>query len=668
MQLLPSRIAMRIPMGFGLMLVIALVIGAVGYINIVRLADGFTRYETVRASTALVNNASVLFSDLRGQAKVYVASGRRADADRFNELAGELRNELAVIVQKVDSDAARDVVSSLLTELDNYEGNFAMITSAVSMRDNARSQMDSQGGQMANTLNAAVTRLINDATYQDAALLGRLLEKLMHGQLEATRMRSAYSPETKAAAEQAFAELQKTITETGRQVSDIIAYAAMSTLSKAMEDYASAFERSLLQTARVEEAGNAGSAEIADTIADQMQRLVTIQRGAMSQERDSAFETVRLSELVIAASSAIALLLGIALSILTIRTLVPPLRALTQALRRLAERDWTTEVPGLARRDELGDIARTVAVFKDNGLEAERMTEAQSREAQAKQARQEKMEQAIAQFEAAVGNALGALSGSAAVLNQTAQGMSELAETTSGRATAVAAAAEEASVNVQTVAASSEELYASVEEIGRQVASSTEIAERASLQAETAGGKVQSLADAAERIGAVVQLISDIAGQTNLLALNATIESARAGEAGKGFAVVASEVKNLAGQTGKATEEIAQQIGAIQAETRETVAAIAEIRKTIVSVSEITTAIASAVHQQSAATAEISRNVQQASSGTQEVTTNIVTVSEAAVQTGTGARSVLDSSTTLSEQSSVLRREVDRFLETIRAA
>lgn len=668
MRFLPSRIAMRIPMGFGAMLVIALIIAAVGFVNILRLSDGFTRYEAVRDYSAQVNKVAILFSELRGTAAAYVAGANSDDADRFNATAGELRNELAGLAQKVTNDEGRAAIGNLLTEMDSFEGNFAQLTSLVSMRNNARGRMDTQGEQMVGVLSTAMIRLSDEIAYQDAALLGQLQEKLMRALLEATRMRSAYSPETMQNAQAAFDALEKGVKDISRQVGDPVAYEAMTTLTKAMADYASAFERSVAMTAKLEDVGRTSNEEIGGRINAEMARLLDLQQNQMASERERAFDTVYLAEAFIVAAAVVALLLGILLSYVTTRSLVPPLRALTGALDRLARRDWATDVPGQQRRDELGEIARAVDVFKQNGIESDRLAEQQAAENAAKLARQARIEQAIGAFESAVGSALGALTGSAGELDRTAQGMSSLAEQTSGRATAVAAAAEQAAANVQTVAASSEELYASVEEIGRQVTSSTEIAEEANRQAETAGGRVQSLAEAAERIGDVVQLISDIAGQTNLLALNATIESARAGEAGKGFAVVASEVKNLAGQTGKATEDIARQIEAIQSETRETVTAIADIRKTIVQVSEITTAIASAVQQQSAATAEISRNVQQASAGTQEVTSNIVTVSEAAVQTGEGARSVLGSSATLSEQSKILRHEVDRFLESIRTA
>ena len=270
-------------------------------------------------------------------------------------------------------------------------------------------------------------------------------------------------------------------------------------------------------------------------------------------------------------------------------------------------------------------------------------------------------------FEANVKGIVESVSSSATEMQGSAQSMSSTAEETSRQSTAVAAASEEASTNVQTVASAAEELSNSVEEVGRQVGQSNKIAQNAVEEAQRTNDKVQGLAEAAQKIGEVVNLINDIASQTNLLALNATIEAARAGEAGKGFAVVASEVKSLANQTAKATEEIAAQIGAIQAATTDAVSAIQGIGSTIGEISEISTAIATAVEQQSAATKEIAANVQQAAAGTQEVSENISGVTQAASETGEAAGQVLGAAQELSKQSEALREQVDSFLIEVRA-
>jgi methyl-accepting chemotaxis protein len=270
-------------------------------------------------------------------------------------------------------------------------------------------------------------------------------------------------------------------------------------------------------------------------------------------------------------------------------------------------------------------------------------------------------------FEREVGHVVGAVAESAQRLRQSAVGLSASAETSGTQAAAVAAAGGRAQADVQAVAAAAEEMAASVTEISRQVAEAASVASQAVAETRATDTTVQGLADAASRIGDVVRLIGDIAGQTNLLALNATIEAARAGDAGKGFAVVASEVKTLAGQTARATEEIGQQIGQMQAATSQAVAAIRGIGTTVERTSEIATAIAAAVEEQGAATQEIARSAAQVAEATQTVATGIEGIRGAANATGGAATAVRDDSGTLASQAELLRAKTDGFLRAVRA-
>jgi methyl-accepting chemotaxis protein len=271
-------------------------------------------------------------------------------------------------------------------------------------------------------------------------------------------------------------------------------------------------------------------------------------------------------------------------------------------------------------------------------------------------------------FEAVIGKIVEAVSSSSSDLETSAGTLTSTAERSRELAARVTSASGEASSNVQSVAAATEQFASSVNEIGRQVQESSRISGEAVSQARRTNDRVGELAKAASRIGDVVELINTIAGQTNLLALNATIEAARAGEAGRGFAVVASEVKALAEQTAKATGEISQQINGIQSATGESVGAIREIGDTIGKMSEIAAAIASAVQEQEAATREISRNVQQAANGTTRVSSNIGDVEREAGATGSASKQVLSAARSLSGESSRLKLEVSKFLQSVRAA
>ncbi|SDS73919.1 methyl-accepting chemotaxis sensory transducer with Cache sensor [Bradyrhizobium canariense] len=365
----------------------------------------------------------------------------------------------------------------------------------------------------------------------------------------------------------------------------------------------------------------------------------------------------------------VALLLVVGMSLLLGRSIVGPITGMTAAMRKIAAGETATVIPAQERRDEVGAMAQSVQVFKDNMIEAVRLRGEQDE--LKKKAETEKhglLGKMADDFEHSVRGSLDALAGAAVELRTTSNSMSTTAGEASQQATTVAAVAEQASANVQTVAAATEELSSSVSEIGRQVAQSTRIAGQAVEEANRTNLTVQGLSAAAQKIGDVVKLINDIASQTNLLALNATIEAARAGEAGKGFAVVASEVKSLASQTAKATEDISAQVAAMQGATTDAVQAIENIGGTIGAINEITTAIASAVEEQGSATKEIARNVQEAAQGTSMVSGNIGSVTRAAGETGTAAGRVLASAEELNEQAAMLRSKVDGFLVNIRAA
>ena len=351
------------------------------------------------------------------------------------------------------------------------------------------------------------------------------------------------------------------------------------------------------------------------------------------------------------------------------RSVSRPLSAITGALTELASGNSTLVLPGLARTDEIGNMARAAEVFRGALVETSRLRAEQS-EAEQRQVQERRldMHRLADNFEAAVGQIIQSVSSSSTELEASARTLTSSAVRSEQLATKVAGASEEASSNVQSVASATEELSSSVHEIARQVQQSARMANEAVEQARTTNDRVGELSKAAARIGDVVELINTIAGQTNLLALNATIEAARAGEAGRGFAVVASEVKALAEQTAKATGEIDHQISGIQAATQESVAAIKGISGTIAKLSEISSSIAAAVEEQGVATKEISGNVQRAAEGTTQVSSNMSDMQRGASETGAACSQLLAAAQSLSGDSDHLKLEVGRFLDTVRAA
>jgi methyl-accepting chemotaxis protein len=351
------------------------------------------------------------------------------------------------------------------------------------------------------------------------------------------------------------------------------------------------------------------------------------------------------------------------------RSISRPLNQLGARMQALADGSLEAEIPGVGRRDEIGAMAATVQIFKDNAVRIRGLEKAEAeRQARAAAERRAAMEGIASDFERSVTGIVRSVSAAAAGMQTTAQSMTSTASDASARAATVGAASESASSNVGTVAAAAEELSSSVTEISRQVTRSSEIANKAVSDAERTNATVQVLSTGAEKIGEVVKLIHSIAAQTNLLALNATIEAARAGESGRGFAVVASEVKALANQTAKATEEISAQVAAMQASTSDAVNAINGITQTIAQMSEITVSISTSIEQQGEATREIARNIQQVAAGSSEISTHIGGVTTAAAATGTAASDVLANARELDNQSGMLRNAVDGFLAKVRAA
>ena len=405
-----------------------------------------------------------------------------------------------------------------------------------------------------------------------------------------------------------------------------------------------------------------------DHLRKELQVLLADVEGFTERMAELAESQKQFAHMLMLIIGVVAFSLGLgATYLLVTRSISRPLDEVVTGINALTSGDLSQDVK-VHNDDEIGAVAKAYATFRENMVRTKQLEEEQEEKRLADEKRQAVVTTATTEFVANIGDIVDTVSSASAELQSTAQSMSSIAEETSNQANAVAAASEQASANVNSVSSATEEMSSSVSEINQQIVQASEAAKKAVEDVSTTSEQMNALAQTADKVGEVISMISDIAEQTNLLALNATIESARAGEAGKGFAVVASEVKALATETTKATEGISQLVQEIQAATGDAVTSISNIGTVINQIDETSTAIAAAMEEQGAATQEIARNATDAAAGTNEVSSSIAGVTQASQETGTASGQVTSAAGELSKQGTLLKSEVDKYLEQIQAA
>lgn len=662
------RIGSRITFGFVIVLAVLVAVLGFSYFALTTARSSFGGFTSMANSAIATQQVDRDVVSLRRNVMDFIRDNSPEALQEVRRLLPSLKETLTAQQAAITSDEQRQKYDEMLGLLDSYNKDFEDAVKMKSDRDWLQNdELGDLGLKATKFMSDIVTASLSSSDFQVAAYAGQAEEKLLTARIAAERFVSTKDP--------------KYIEQSGRSVlifsSSIAALQSKLKLApqrlaaqgaaQTMQKYSSTLSELRTLAIDLNKLINDKMAKASKRIGELANELTAAQQTSMGTVAADTTAAVQKALKLMLIIAGIALAVGIFCAIVIGRSISRPVQSMTATMSDLAGGNLDVVIPALENRDEIGDMARTVVVFKDALVAQRAADEAAKRDSEAKLARSQALETLIAGFEGKVGDLVASLSAASGDLQHSAQSMSATAEETNQQSNAVAVAAEQATANVQTVAAATEELTSSISEIGRQVSQSTSIAQKAVQQAAHTNSQVQGLAISAQAIGDVVRLISEIAAQTNLLALNATIEAARAGEAGRGFAVVASEVKNLASQTAKATEEISAKVSEIQNATEESVTAIQGIASVIEEISQISNTIATAVEQQSAATSEIARNVQQASQGTTEVSGNIQGVTHAAGETGKAAGQVLGAATELGQQSNTLNNEVGQFIAQVRA-
>ena len=663
------RIRGRLYAGFMALVAVGLVMAVVAVWNLRAVQDQVAKLSAFSDSTARVLEISTHLQAIQRANLRYIYDASEPAMKEASERETAATELLHVGAKGTASEERRKLYNDLITDIARMRSLRDNLGDAVNEARTGKATLLPSGDELTVKMGKLVDAARAAVDEDTAALVADLESRLLLVQIANWRflaLRDTKGPANfRTNVDRAMQRL--TALEKSPQATEL--RATLAPVKTSLGIYKSAFETT---SAAMLQADEIYHKNLAPLIVESIGKLKVAETALKKDYKDSrttAEAVIEGTTSVQAVAGGLAVLFGGLVAFLIARSIVGPLTTMTRAMGALAGGDLKVEIPGRGNRDEIGDMAKAIQVFKESMVETERLRHEQV-EVEARQAESRKadMRNLANQFERAVGEIVDTVSSASNELEASAGTLTTTATRAQDLSTEVASASQEASANVQAVASATEELSSSVSEIARQVQESARIASEAVGQASRTNDRVGELSKAAARIGDVVELISTIAGQTNLLALNATIEAARAGEAGRGFAVVASEVKALAEQTAKATGEIALQVSGIQAATEESVGSIKEISGTIERLSEISSTVAAAVEQQGAATQEISRNVQQAAHGTQRVSTNIGDVQRGASETGSASSQVLSAARSLSSDSNRLKQEVAKFLNSVHAA
>lgn len=662
------KVGIKISVGFAIILVLLSAVALQSYLGLSGANKAFSQYRSYAIQTNQLGRIQANLLSARLAAKDFIISNTDEAATSVRERIATTAALIEESTALFERESAIETITSAAGHIAAYGEAFNEVTLLALRRNELVDELNTLGPVIEKDLTAIMESAFADDDASASFLAGTDLRNLLLARLYASRF---LVDNTAASADRANAELADFIADAQKMRAQL-RNPTRRELAQEVIELGGRYQEAFATTITTINARNAiitGTLDrLGPQMADELEQLKLENKALQDELGPRATQNINNAVLTTEIVSIVAIIIGALLAFFIGRAISGPITRLTQTMQKLAAGELDTEVEGVEKKDELGEMARAVEVFKENGL-ARLKLESQSETEQRQQAeKQLRVEDLINNFRETVSAALEVVSSNTTEMSATANTLTTLANGTSGQANEASSASQSASENVQAVAAAAEELAASIEEISRQVSKTNTIVNEANTATIHTNEKVANLAKAAQKIGDVISLIQDIAEQTNLLALNTSIEAARAGEAGKGFAVVASEVKSLANQTATATEEISAQIADIQTSTGDAVSAIEQIAKTMAEVNSYTASIASAVEEQGAATAEISQSVSQAATGTQSVVGSLGVVTNSVGETNESAAQVLAASEDVSQQAHKLKSTVDKFLSDVAAA
>ncbi|SNZ18942.1 HAMP domain-containing methyl-accepting chemotaxis protein [Cohaesibacter gelatinilyticus] len=663
------KISTKIFSGFGMILFLLAAIASFGVFTLSSGNSDFKQYRSIALQTNQAGRIQANLLEARLAVKNFIIHASKENVETVKTRAGSTLKLNQEFSKMPVSDKDKQVIAETDKNLTEYLSTFEKVTSLQDKRNElVTGTLDATGPKMEKDLTRIMQSAYEDNDTSAAFLAGMTQRNLLLMRLYATKYLVTNEEEAFQRVLKESKAMKAAHHELSQSLQNPTRRKLAAEVTKLHEKYDIAFKQVHDTIVSRNNLISGTLDRIGPTVAKSIESVklrVKAEQDTIGPKASTNMEQAVTTTIVV---SVIGIVLGLIAALVIGRMISRPIQNITKSMSQLAEGDKTVEIPGQSNKDEIGDMASAVQVFKANMIKADELAAREAKELELRDARAQRIEELTNQFDTQVASLLQDVSSSVSMVDSNASVMSGLADDTNHRSTTVASAAEEASVNTQTVAASTEELSASIHEIGRQVEKSSEITLHAVEQANNTDQQVQKLSVAAQKIGEVIGLISEIAEQTNLLALNATIEAARAGDAGKGFAVVAAEVKELADQTSKATGDISQQINNIQSETNDAVSSIKQITETINEINTIASSISAAVEQQSAATTEISSNVTQASEGAREVTENIIEVTKFASQTGEASMDVKSGAKELNDKSKALNSIIKTFLDDVKAS